>query len=234
MAEPHEHRSPAEVREAQDALAATLPGDAAVRFAGPGDPDLIIDPLWPDELTAIEKAIPTRQREFAIGRTCARKALVHIGGQEAAIPKGPSREPIWPAGYVGAITHTRDLIGAAVSSASSCASLGIDVEIEGAVSEDLQRQIMTEPERQFAARHSDLDLQTVFFSAKEAIYKTTFPVARQWLGFEDVTVEVDMTGGTFVANIDANVDHIFAGLAIDGRVLRALGHVMTSSSLPAA
>jgi 4'-phosphopantetheinyl transferase EntD len=37
----------------------------------------------------------------------------------------------------------------------------------------------------------------LLFSAKESVYKTWFPVARRWLGFEDATVRFSPGDGTF-------------------------------------
>ena len=57
--------------------------------------------LFPEELRAIARATPARQREFALGRCCAREALALLGGPRVAIPVGRFRDPVWPFGYVG-------------------------------------------------------------------------------------------------------------------------------------
>ena len=46
----------------------------------------------------------------------------------------------------------------------------------------------------------------LLFSAKESVYKAWFPLARCWLGFEDVTVHVDIATGEFRAEITRAVD----------------------------
>ena len=41
----------------------------------------------------------------------------------------------------------------------------------------------------------------LLFSAKESVYKAWFPLAARWLGFEDVSVEIDARAGAFAARI---------------------------------
>ena len=50
--------------------------------------------LFPEEYRAMARAVPARLAEFATGRACAREALRKVGFQSAAIPQGPSREPV--------------------------------------------------------------------------------------------------------------------------------------------
>ena len=46
-----------------------------------------------------------RLSDFATGRYCAMKALEQFGIQDAIIPIGEDRAPIWPEGIVGSISH---------------------------------------------------------------------------------------------------------------------------------
>ncbi len=50
------------------------------------------------------KAIERRRVYFSMGRAAARDALSELGIYGVAIQRGPSGEPLWPAGIVGAIT----------------------------------------------------------------------------------------------------------------------------------
>ena len=77
----------------------------------------------------------------------------------------------------------------------------------------------------------DVDLTTIVFSAKEAIYKATFPLARRWLGFHDVEVDVDVDGETFEALVMAEADHPLAGHRLSGS---AAGQPLALGSLPTA
>ena len=75
---------------------------AGFEFYGAGEPGW----LRPEERAYVESAVPRRVREFAAGRQCARLALRELGGPDEAIPVGLSRQPKWPPGIVGSITHT--------------------------------------------------------------------------------------------------------------------------------
>ena len=72
---------------------------------------------------------PKRLADFSTGRYCAMKALEQIGIQNVIIPIGKDREPIWPEGIVGSISHCESLTGAIVSRKADHISLGLDILI---------------------------------------------------------------------------------------------------------
>jgi 4'-phosphopantetheinyl transferase EntD len=84
--------------------------------------------LFPEELPLIARAVPRRRAEFTTGRACARRALAELGVAPAAILSGDRREPLWPDGVVGAITHCAGFRAAAVGRATDYRSIGIDAE----------------------------------------------------------------------------------------------------------
>ena len=61
-------------------------------------------------------------------RTCARIALGRLGLPPAPLLSGPKREPLWPDGVVGSITHCDGYRAVAVARADQLASIGIDAE----------------------------------------------------------------------------------------------------------
>jgi len=93
--------------------------------------------LFPEELQAMARATPARRYEFALGRRCAREALALLGGPRVAIPVGRFRDPVWPFGYVGSITHCRGFCAAAAARTppgnSSCGIRGIGLDSEPAM-----------------------------------------------------------------------------------------------------
>ncbi len=189
------------------------------------------DGLWDAERSSITSAVEVRRREFAAGRRCARLAIDELGRQPAAIPVGPDREPVWPGDLVGSITHSRHLVGAAVADTTVCRSLGIDFEVAGRVDDSLIDRLLTENERRRLVGPTDDPTPTIIFSAKEAIYKATFPLTRCWLGFEDVEVTLDVGNGTFEADVLPGVDHPMAGQRLEGFHRSMLGHVLTAIAL---
>jgi 4'-phosphopantetheinyl transferase EntD len=45
----------------------------------------------------------------------------------------------------------------------------------------------------------------LIFAAKEAFYKCQFPLSREWVGFEDVTIEISGGGFRVVPKVDLPV-----------------------------
>ncbi|MBO0877952.1 MAG: 4'-phosphopantetheinyl transferase, partial [Pseudonocardia sp.] len=85
-------------------------------------------PLWPEEAAHIGHAVPRRRDEYACVRHCARQGLAALGIAPAAILSGSRREPLWPPGAVGSMTHCAGYRAAAVARASDVAAVGIDAE----------------------------------------------------------------------------------------------------------
>lgn len=110
---------------------------------------------------------------------------------------GDKREPLWPPEIVGSITHTTGFAGAVVARRSDVEALGIDCEIIASVNEELWERICTPTERTRLERLPQAQAQrqaALIFAAKEAFYKCQFPVSREWVGFEDVSIEVSEEG----------------------------------------
>ncbi|UUZ50689.1 hypothetical protein LP420_13630 [Massilia sp. B-10] len=82
-----------------------------------------------------------RQAEFIAGRICAQAALAEYGNGRHSVAIGSHRQPLWPAGLIGSITHNGQYAAALVCPAS--ALLGVGIDIESVVSDDA-RQAMTE------------------------------------------------------------------------------------------
>jgi 4'-phosphopantetheinyl transferase EntD len=134
---------------------------------------------------------PKRLTDFSTGRYCAIKALEQIGIENAMIPIGKDREPIWPEGIVGSISHCDSLTGAIVAKSSDHISLGIDIEEIGRVTPDLWDLVFTENEKNYLSGLSEKEVlikSTAIFSAKEAFYKFQYPITLTFLDFLDVEV----------------------------------------------
>jgi 4'-phosphopantetheinyl transferase EntD len=159
--------------------------------------------LLPEEVEALGNAVDARRREFALGRTCARRALAALGYPPAAILRGPQREPLWPAGIVGSITHARGYCAVAVARHSEFASIGIDAEVHATLPDGVLDQISSAEERAHlhTLPRTGAHWDCLLFSAKESIYKAWFPLAGRWLGFEDVTLTFDPDTESFVARL---------------------------------
>lgn len=149
--------------------------------------------LWEKEREDLGCVAPKRQMEFAAGRTCAREALARLGVPACAIPRGRGREPVWPEGVVGSITHCEGYCAAAVAYAGQVPSLGIDAEpdepLPGGVLPMIARK--EEVERLLRRRtESEHNMDRILFSAKESTYKAWYPLAQRWLNFDDVCIDI--------------------------------------------
>lgn len=134
---------------------------------------------------------PKRLSDFSTGRYCAIKALEQLGILDAIIPIGEDREPAWPEGIVGSISHCDSLTGAIVAKRSDHISLGLDIEEIGRVTPDLWDLVFTENEKNYLSGLSEDDIlvqSTAIFSIKEAFYKFQHSLTKAFLDFLDVEV----------------------------------------------
>jgi 4'-phosphopantetheinyl transferase EntD len=162
--------------------------------------------LFPEERAAIARAVESRRREFATARACARTALARLGQPAVAVLPGPRGAPQWPEGMVGSITHCAGYRAAAVALTRDVVSLGVDAEPDEALPDPgMLELIALEKERvrlgELAAWMPGICWDRLLFSAKESVYKTWFPLARCWLGFESADVRIDPEQGTFTAQL---------------------------------
>ena len=169
-----------------------------------------------EEWHIISSAVDSRRREFSTGRWLAREGLSRLGEERVAIPQGARREPVWPDSIIGSISHTSTQVVVVLALQKEYRGIGIDLEEKNRVEAGLLCKLVTERERLY---HGDIDY-TLLFSAKEAIYKLMFPVAREYIDFLDVEVELCFRTSSFSAsyigeNKDANVLAGIEGSFID-------------------
>jgi 4'-phosphopantetheinyl transferase EntD len=164
--------------------------------------------LFASERLSLGRAVEKRRREFVTGRACARTALQRLGVPVVAIPSGQHGEPLWPTGVVGSITHCLGYRACAVASSQAAVTLGIDAEPNTPLPDGVLEQVAFGRERERVAERPPLtdgegrvDLPRLLFSAKEAVYKAWFPLAKRWLGFDDVELSIDLANGEFAAEL---------------------------------
>jgi 4'-phosphopantetheinyl transferase EntD len=118
--------------------------------------------------------------------------LAELGIHDFSLLAGEKRQPLWPDGIVGSITHTTGFAAAVLARRGPIEALGIDCEIIDSVGADLWERICTPAEQARLAQLPEAQarqLAALIFAAKEAFYKCQFPVSREWVGFEDVMIE---------------------------------------------
>ncbi|WBC09298.1 4'-phosphopantetheinyl transferase superfamily protein [Micromonospora sp. WMMA1947] len=193
---------------------------------------------YPGEEDLVARAVATRRQEFVTARRCAREALARLGYAPAPIRPGPRREPVWPAGVVGSITHCTGYRAAAVAPAGALAGLGIDAEPHEPLPDGVAGVVTVagEPERLAALRAADpaTHWDRLLFSAKESVYKAWYPLTGRWLGFEEAELTFDRDG-RFTARILVDGTRADGGPpldVLDGRWLVDGGLLLTAVAVP--
>lgn len=128
------------------------------------------DLLWLPHHAALARAGKKRQTEHLAGRIAAVHAL-RLFGEKAVPGIGEQRQPLWPAGLYGSISHCGKTAVAVVSRTPT----GIDIErvFDDKLVASLAQEIATDSELA-VLRHSSPGFTlalTLAFSAKESLYK---------------------------------------------------------------
>ncbi|PMQ03279.1 4'-phosphopantetheinyl transferase Npt [Dyella sp. AD56] len=158
----------------------------------------------------IARSAPRRKEEFFHGRIAARYAVATnrrddecattLFGPYSAEPVigiGPHREPLWPEGFIGSITHCLGVAAAIAVPEGPQRGVGIDIE-----------HVVAKPDAIAALLHVVIDateleclravttawpfelLLTLVFSAKESFYKAAFAAVGRVFGFEAVRLHL--------------------------------------------
>ncbi|WP_374545953.1 4'-phosphopantetheinyl transferase [Rhodoblastus sp.] len=143
------------------------------------------------EAVCFDKASLQARRQSGAARIAARALLSRLGAPDAAIAKAPSGAPLWPAGFVGSLAHDELVALAAVARATDFASVGIDIEPDADLPDELVDLVATPAER--ALYDAALLRGRALFVAKEAVFKAVHPLDGVFLDFHDI--EVDLDGG---------------------------------------
>jgi len=196
------------------------------------------EPPFPGEEDLVVNAVEVRRREFVTARRCARQALAALGHPAMAIRAGARREPIWPAGVAGSITHCAGYRAAAVARHVDLAGLGIDAEPHDRLPDGVEESVTVPSERVHLRQLTDLDpavsWDRLLFSAKESVYKAWYPLTGRWLGFEDAELTFEPRAGAFRARILVDGARRDAGrplTEVGGRFLIGGGLVLTAVSV---
>lgn len=146
-----------------------------------------------------------RQAAFLAGRLAAKAALQAAGYTGMDVPGiGVQREPLWPAGYCGSITHHQQQ-ALAVAAPISDETAGIGLDLEGLMSDSVAGEIADEllataAEKQWvtAGLLPHATLMTLIFSAKESLFKALFPQVQELKAFAAASlVAVSSQSATF-------------------------------------
>jgi 4'-phosphopantetheinyl transferase EntD len=217
-------------------IEAILPDVVACSEAFDDPPDAV---LFPAEEAVISQAVDKRRREFRTVRHCARQSLGKLGFPPVALLPGEHREPLWPPGVVGSMTHCTGYRAAAVARDRDVLTVGIDAEPHEPLPPDVLGAIVVAEEQlgiaELRATDSTPCWDRLLFCAKEAVYKAWFPLTHRWLGFQDAAITIDPADRTFTTRLLVPGPTI-AGQTVrrmDGRWLICDGLVLTAITVTA-
>jgi 4'-phosphopantetheinyl transferase EntD len=155
--------------------------------------------LFPEEERLVANSVDKRRKEFTTGRHCARAALAGLGIAPVPVLAGERREPTWPAGVVGSITHCKGYRAAAVGRTGDVWTIGIDAEPNEPTPPGVLEAIALPAELRMVARLAaagdKVSWDRLLFSAKESVYKAWFPLTRLWLDFSEADIEITPAPG---------------------------------------
>jgi len=185
-----------------DVVGALVDGALVVEEADPRTFEVDFSVLFPEERANIAGAIVKRQREFISGRVLARTAMRRLGIRPCAVPLGEDRAPVWPQGVTGSITHADTWCAVAVARVEDVCALGIDIEDDSPLAEELWPSICTREEAlwlESIPAPQRGHFAKVAFSAKESAYKAQYCLTRRFLEFNALSVELDQQRNSWLA-----------------------------------
>ncbi|MCG8015034.1 MAG: 4'-phosphopantetheinyl transferase superfamily protein [Candidatus Thiodiazotropha sp. 'RUGA'] len=209
-------------------LAELFPSCAIVVTA---DQAMWTTPLCDEEEKLIETAVEKRQQEFRAGRHAAHQALDQLSAPWQPLLRNEKRQPLWPTGFVGSISHCRGECVAVCAKAAELASLGIDVEPLEPLPKGVDQYIHTADDH--ATMQADNTLpERLIFSAKESLYKCFYPLIGEHMGFQSVSLNIDAENMRFDFIPSATSTIPFpAELKFHGRFMTSESHLYTGCYL---
>jgi 4'-phosphopantetheinyl transferase EntD len=160
---------------------------AFVTLAAWDDLEFTLDPA--EERLLSPRANEKRKAEFRLGRSAAHLALKQLGiSSPPPVLQGPRREPLWPEGVVGSITHCESFACASVARRPAASAIGIDLENAAAVPPGgLLDWLCHDSELDWVSCDGRrTDRLAMIFSAKEAVFKAFYPLCGRFFDFKDV------------------------------------------------
>ena len=146
---------------------------------------------YPEEERFTGKMVERRLQEFQHGRLCARLALSMLGHPPGPIGRGKHRDPLWPAGYIGSISHAGSQAAAAVAATDLFLGLGLDMEFADPIEDSLIASICRTEEIDRLDDRADIGCGAkLLFSIKESIYKCLWPLIREFVDFTEIEVRL--------------------------------------------
>ncbi len=179
---------------------------------------------------SLNKAVVKRKSEFLAGRVLSGLVLRELGVTETEILIGKHRNPLWPEGVLGSISHASNTVLAAVALGGTISAIGIDVEevISLETARNIHQSIVNDEELALMGQE-DLSFGyalTIVFSAKESFFKAAYPSVGEYFDFDALRlVNLDLGSQSFTFRVARNLSPDF----IENQMV--YGHFSDLSSL---
>lgn len=187
--------------------------------------------LAPLERQQLGDVCEKRFAEFAAGRCQARQLVGVLTGTASPLMVGDYRQPVWPEGVSGSISHSDEFCAVAVASNKVVPNLGLDVEIDDELDDDVVDIVLTSTEQK-ALQFFNGNARKLIFSIKESNYKCCYHLVRAFIDFKQCEVTLEMATKSYRSVIVCN-DHEGheMTLYVKGNWMIESGHIFTSAVL---
>lgn len=171
---------------------------------------------------------------FRAGRRLTAEVLAQLGAGRCDVAQNADRSPAWPRGFIGSISHSDGFVYAAAARRADVRGVGIDVEsvMSPQAAGEIASLCFNAAEASLMQRADALPRPTLTacFSAKEALFKCLYPIARRMFDFTDAeVVGFDSAAGSFSLRLLTDLsDEFRAGLTFRGKHLWAGEQVFTA------
>jgi enterobactin synthetase component D len=196
---------------------------ASCRFAVEDYDDSLFEMLSIPRPEFLARAVRKRSAEYLAGRYCAAGALARIGSPERNVGTGAMREPRFPAGLAGSISHTDGRACAAVAFTRDYRFLGVDLQtiVTAGEAAQLFDSIANPEERRVlvSSLGDEAAAFTLAMSIKESFFKAVSTHVGRYFDFTDVSIHaIDTAAGEISIRIlNPLTSELTPGRVIAGR-----------------
>lgn len=180
---------------------------------------------------AVRGALIKRKADYFAGRYLCR-CLLSERGLPLQVDVGRHREPLWPQGWIGSITHSHDTVVVALAQDLPGRILGIDLERLMSSTEATEvKNIVALPNEleNLTGNRSSETLLTIIFSAKESLFKALYPRIKKYFDFDcAILLHLDEVGGCFTIRLERTLAGSWStGTMIKGKFLFFGSQILT-------
>ncbi|MHC8300091.1 4'-phosphopantetheinyl transferase family protein [Pseudomonas sp. ZS1P83] len=186
---------------------------------------------------AIVRAVPRRQAEYLAGRWLSRQMWAKRNLAPVQVHSGAHRQPIWPSGWVGSISHTSTIAVSCLAKSCEVGLLGLDLEnwLAPEVADRISATIVDRQEAHYLGMLGPFEhMLTLAFSAKESLFKAVYPQVGRYFDFDAARlVEIHWPSGRLVLRVTQDLStSIRAGMLFEGHFQMWTGAVFTVIAHP--